>query len=110
MSVDTTALTHERYGRYEDTPHAEVEMHSGEYHEGAKEALSFRLGPPIAWEYDDGTLYLWGENLTEDMLTAIADACHEVESEYKHDAIYGAADAARRAVSKVSRAEVEHVE
>jgi hypothetical protein len=105
-SGGTDQLVHNRYGRFDNHPRTEVEMSFAEWNEAAKQALEYKLGPPIAWEYDEGALYLWGEWLNDTMLNRIADACRQIEREHADMAIYEAAETARRAASKISRAEV----
>ncbi|SIR99925.1 hypothetical protein SAMN05421858_5079 [Haladaptatus litoreus] len=102
-----TELTHDHYGDYDEQPHTEIEMYFSEWHSGAQEALEYKLGPAIAWKYDDGSLYLWGENLDENTLRNISDACHEVEADHRDMAIYDSAQDARNASSKIIGADIE---
>ncbi|WP_276257179.1 hypothetical protein [Halomontanus rarus] len=100
-------LEHDLYGSFDENPHATVDLHFGEWNEGLQQALEYKIGPPIAWEYIDGTCYLWGEHLEEKWLNQLSKACHKIEREYSSDGIYDAAESASNAELKILSAEIE---
>lgn len=106
MTQKIDELNDERYGYYNEKPHALIDLNSQEWREVVKEVLDYTLGPPVAYHYEGGTLHLWGEQLDESMLLEIADACKDLEREHADDAMYDAAENARRAASRVSRGTV----
>lgn len=103
----TATLEHDHYGAFDEHPHATIDLGYSTWLDSVQQVLEYRLGPPIAWEYADGTLYLWGEHFDRETLRAISSGCHDLEQEHAEDAIYGAAQAADRAESKLLDAEIK---
>jgi len=101
-------LHDETYGSYDEHPHTSIEMTYEQYQEGALEVLERRLGPPIAYEYRNGVLYLWGEHLDEKLLRQCGDSAFDVKQEHKHYDFFEAARAADQVESKFVFAEVEN--
>lgn len=98
---------HEYYGRFEDQPHVTIELTYSQWVEAAKEALGYKVGPPVAWEYHGDTLYLWGEQLDQSVLDDLSAACHALKDEAAMMEMYDAAEDASTVESKFARAEVQ---
>ena len=103
---DNDSLNHETYGHYNETPHADIDLTFQQWHEVVKPVLEFQIGPPVAWLYEGGMLFVWGENLDGSLIRDIADACNDAEREHADDGFYEAAEAARGAASWIVRADV----
>lgn len=99
-------LTSEQYGDYDDTPHADIDLTHQQYHEVVRQVLQYQLGPPVAWEYDGGMLFVWGDHLDRGLLRDLTDAVNEYERQMAQDGHYETAEAARAAASWIVRAEV----
>lgn len=106
MEPETAELSDDLFGDFDEQPSAEILMTFEEYNEVADDVLGFKFGPPIAWEYADGILYLWGEKLDEDMLAEAATYCSEVKEEHIAYEFPELARAADRVASKFTSAEV----
>ena len=83
--------TDETYGEYAETPHTDILLNFTAWDHVVSQVLEYQLGPPIAWEYDGGVLFLWGDELNEDLLWEIADGCNELEQQYSRGGHYEAA-------------------
>lgn len=73
--------------------------------EVAQEVIEYRVGPPVNYTiFQDWRarerLVLWGEQLSEDTLRRLGDACHDLEQEYADMAMYDAAKGADRMEGK----------
>lgn len=105
-TMEDDELEHEHYGHYNETPHADLELTTDEWLEGVQQVLVYQIGPPVAWHYEGGICFIWGDQLDEQLLREIADACNDLEQEFARDGMYDAAQSAERAASQVIRADV----
>lgn len=99
-------LTDEQYGDYDAKQHVDIDLTNYQYNEVVRQVLEYQLGPAIAWEYDGGMLFMWGDNLDQDLLRDLTDAINDYEQQMARDGHYQSAEAARAAASWVGRAEV----
>lgn len=58
----------------------------------AKEAIEYRVGPPVNYTFyyhrRNYRLVMWGEQLDTDTLRRLGDACHDLEMEHKDMGFY----------------------
>ena len=97
---------HEKYGHYNQTPHADIDLDREAWSEIVRRVLKNQIGPLVAWHYEGGICFMWGNNLDESLLTKIVEACNDFEDDLADDGHYDTAKAAVRAASAVSRASV----
>jgi hypothetical protein len=100
-------LSHEHYGEFHEVPHTRIDCSWMDWAETAQEVLEYKIGPPVAWEFTDDALHLWGEQLDEELLRDLSDACHDLKQESSAMDMFEAAQSASRMESKFIGADIE---
>jgi DNA-binding transcriptional ArsR family regulator len=104
VDEDATDMIEDKDARQQEgVNHAVIEVPAGG-RDVAKEVIDYRVGPPVNYAFfhtfRSQKLILWGEQLSEDTLGRLGDACHTLEMEYKDMAMYEAARDADRMEGK----------
>lgn len=94
------------HGIYLHERHVRIDLNSTQWMSAAKQVLDYD-DFEVAWTYEGGGLYLWGENLDRSTLRKLRDGIEQCEGEFASNGEYNMAEWASRAANRVRSATID---